>query len=68
MTVVTKFSADREVWYIDHNKATSDFINYIQIMIYPKETIIHYDLRGRLDRKFREKELFGSKEELLQSL
>lgn len=71
MTIITKYSPDTEVWYINANTIFSDTIQYVDIKVLPvKEgvAIIDYDLKGRNDRKFKEKELFPTKEALLQSL
>jgi len=68
MTIVTKFKAGDEVWYIEHNKAQSGTINYIQIMLYRDKATVDCDLLNVMHRKFKEHELHKSREELLQSL
>ena len=68
MTVKTKFDIDEDVYFIHNNKVTENKITGIGVSITEDNSVeivyyIHYD-----DIKLPKNKVFGSKDELLESL
>lgn len=70
MIIKTKLDIGDEAFYVKNNKVASDRIEEVLINVYNNHymegTTIWYIVQGKT--KFKEDQLFGTKQELLESL
>jgi hypothetical protein len=71
MNITTKFNVQQKVWRLKNNKAIEGEVQSIEVNAYSNESpIIEYWIdRVNIDgNRYKEKDLFASREELIASL